>query len=136
MKFDCIMSFNQSYPTFSFPYLPPLCCQDSISIHPKLTPKDVPGTLLNLALLNLGSSDPQLRSAAYNLLCALVQSFHLKIDGHLLETSSLCIPANSTLVIVAISSRLASSENHLTLEVSLSLFSEKLLISNFSDVSI
>ncbi len=34
---------------------------DSISIHPKLTPKDVPGTLLNLALLNLGSSDPQLR---------------------------------------------------------------------------
>ncbi|XP_075265585.1 neurofibromin-like, partial [Convolutriloba macropyga] len=89
---------------------------DSISIHPKLTPKDVPGTLLNLALLNLGSSDPQLRSAAYNLLCALVQSFQLKIDGHLLETSSLCIPANNTLVIVAISSRLASSENHLTLE--------------------
>ena len=39
------------------------------------------------ALLNLGSSDPSLRSAAYNLLCALTQTFDLKIDGQLLETN-------------------------------------------------
>jgi hypothetical protein len=39
------------------------------------------------ALLNLGSSDPSLRSAAYNLLCALTQTFDLKIEGQLLETN-------------------------------------------------
>ena len=39
------------------------------------------------ALLNLGSSDPCLRSAAYNLLCALTQTFDLRIEGQLLETS-------------------------------------------------
>lgn len=36
---------------------------DSIPQHTKIRPKDVPGTLLNIALLNLGSSDPSLRSA-------------------------------------------------------------------------
>lgn len=40
-----------------------------------------------MALLNLGSSDPNLRSAAYNLLCALTATFGLKIEGQLLETS-------------------------------------------------
>ena len=39
------------------------------------------------ALLNLGSSDPSLRSAAYNLLCTLTQTFDLKIEGQLLETA-------------------------------------------------
>lgn len=34
---------------------------DSIPQHTKIRPKDVPGTLLNIALLNLGSSDPSLR---------------------------------------------------------------------------
>ena len=38
------------------------------------------------ALLNLSSSDPNLRSAAFNLLCALTQTFDLKIEGQLLET--------------------------------------------------
>ncbi|KAG9341393.1 hypothetical protein JZ751_019200 [Albula glossodonta] len=73
---------------------------DSIPQHTKIRPKDVPGTLLNIALLNLGSSDPSLRSAAYNLLCALTCTFNLKIEGQLLETSGLCIPANNTLFIV------------------------------------
>ena len=41
------------------------------------------------ALLNLGSSDPSLRSAAYNLLCALTQTFDLKIEGQLLETNGM-----------------------------------------------
>jgi neurofibromin 1 len=36
-----------------------------------------------MALLNLGSSDPNLRTAAYNLLCALTSTFDLKIEGHL-----------------------------------------------------
>uniref|UniRef100_A0AAY5LD07 Neurofibromin n=1 Tax=Esox lucius TaxID=8010 RepID=A0AAY5LD07_ESOLU len=103
---------------------------DSIPQHTKIRPKDVPGTLLNLALLNLGSSDPSLRSAAYNLLCALTCTFNLKIEGQLLETSGLCIPANNTLFIVSISKTLAVNEPHLTLE-----FLEE-CISGFSKSSI
>lgn len=59
---------------------------------------------------------PPSRSAAYNLLCALTCTFNLKIEGQLLETSGLCIPANNTLFIVSISKTLAANEPHLTLE--------------------
>ncbi|RXG59506.1 Neurofibromin [Armadillidium vulgare] len=52
--------------------------RDSVQVHQKIRPKDVPGTLLNMALLNLGSLDPNLRTAAYNLLCALTQTFDLR----------------------------------------------------------
>ncbi|XP_011426816.1 neurofibromin isoform X4 [Magallana gigas] len=89
---------------------------ESVTVHTKIRPKDVPGTLLNVALLNLGSSDPSLRSAAYNLLCALTQTFDLKIEGQLLETTGLCIPANNTIFIKLISETLAVNEPHLTLE--------------------
>uniref|UniRef100_T1J6E5 Neurofibromin n=1 Tax=Strigamia maritima TaxID=126957 RepID=T1J6E5_STRMM len=89
---------------------------DSVTVHQKIRPKDVPGTLLNTALLNLGSSDPNLRTAAYNLLCALTATFDLKIEGQLLETSGLCIPSNNTIFIKSISEKLASNEPHLTLE--------------------
>ena len=68
---------------------PNFVLQDTVTVHTKIRPKDVPGTLLNVALLNLGSSDPSLRSAAYNLLCALTQTFDLKIEGQLLETTGL-----------------------------------------------
>ncbi|XP_077995279.1 neurofibromin-like isoform X2 [Glandiceps talaboti] len=89
---------------------------DLVQVHPKIRPKDVPGTLLNMALVNLGSSDPSLRSAAYNLLCALTSTFNLRIEGQLLDTSGLCIPANNTIFIVSISKTLAANEAHLTLE--------------------
>jgi len=89
---------------------------DSVTVHQKIRPKDVPGTLLNMALLNLGSSDPNLRTAAYNLLCALTATFDLKIEGQLLETSGLCIPSNNTLFIKSVSEKLGHNEPHLTLE--------------------
>lgn len=89
---------------------------ESVSIHPKIRPKDVPGTLLNMALLNLGSSDPNLRTAAYNQLCALTATFDLKIEGQLLETSGLCIPSNNTIFIKHLSETLAANDPHLTLE--------------------
>lgn len=89
---------------------------DSMSVHPKIRPKDVPGTLLNMALLNLGSSDPNLRTAAYNQLCALTATFDLKIVGQLLETSGLCIPSNNTIFIKHLSETLAANDPHLTLE--------------------
>ncbi|XP_045482705.1 neurofibromin [Harmonia axyridis] len=89
---------------------------DSVTVHQKIRPKDVPGTLLNMALLNLGSSDPNLRTAAYNQLCALTATFDLKIEGQLLETQGLCIPSNNTIFIKSVSEKLATNEPHLTLE--------------------
>lgn len=89
---------------------------DTITVHQKIRPKDVPGTLLNMALLNLGSSDPNLRTAAYNQLCALTATFDLKIEGQLLETQGLCIPSNNTIFIKSVSEKLANKEPHLTLE--------------------
>lgn len=89
---------------------------ESVTVHQKIRPKDVPGTLLNMALLNLGSTDPNLRTAAYNLLCALTATFNLKIEGQLLETQGLCIPSNNTIFIKSVSERLATNEPHLTLE--------------------
>ncbi|XP_073824829.1 neurofibromin 1 isoform X8 [Musca autumnalis] len=89
---------------------------DSVTVHQKIRPKDVPGTLLNMALLNLGSADPNLRTAAYNLLCALTCTFDLKIEGQLLETQGLCIPSNNTIFIKSVSEKLATNEPHLTLE--------------------
>ncbi|CAH1393434.1 unnamed protein product [Nezara viridula] len=89
---------------------------DSVTVHQKIRPKDVPGTLLNMALLNLGSADPSLRTAAYNQLCALTATFDLKIEGQLLETSGLCIPSNNTIFIKSVSEKLATNEPHLTLE--------------------
>jgi neurofibromin 1 len=40
-----------------------------------IRPQDVPGTLLNLALTNLSSSDSVLRLSSYNLLGALCKAF-------------------------------------------------------------
>ena len=36
-------------------------------------------------MLNLGSRDPSLRLAAYNLLCAVTKAFNLKVEERLLE---------------------------------------------------
>jgi len=84
--------------------------------HYNISAKDVPGALLNIALLNLGCSSPLVRSRAYNLLCALSSSFRLQIDQQLCESEGLCIPSNNVLFIVGISSTLAKREAHLTLE--------------------
>ncbi|KAH8162171.1 hypothetical protein CIB48_g6067 [Xylaria polymorpha] len=43
-----------------------------------IRPQDIPGTLLNLALLNLAAPDQALRIASYNLLGALCQAFKFK----------------------------------------------------------
>eukprot|EP01137_Pigoraptor_chileana_P013496 Opistho-2@67074 len=78
----------------------------------KLRPSDVPGTMLNMALLNLGSGDPSLRLAAYNLLYALTGTFGFDIEGQLLEAKGLCIPSNNTSFIIKISEKLAANEPH------------------------
>ncbi|GAN04298.1 conserved hypothetical protein [Mucor ambiguus] len=85
-------------------------------VHHGIRPTDVPGRILNMALLNIGSDDPSLRSAAYSLLCSLCISFRFGIDHKLMNARDLCIPANSIDFIVSMSENLANSETHLTLE--------------------
>ncbi|CEP17257.1 hypothetical protein, partial, partial [Parasitella parasitica] len=85
-------------------------------VHHGIRPADVPGRILNMALLNIGSDDSSLRSAAYSLLCSLCISFRFSIDDKLMNARDLCIPANSNDFIVSLSESLANSETHLTLE--------------------
>lgn len=47
-------------------------------------PQDVPGTLLNLSLANLGSADHTLRLSSYNLLGALCRAFKFSTASSLL----------------------------------------------------
>lgn len=51
-----------------------------------IRPADVPGRILNIALLNIGSDDYNLRSQAYSLLCSLCLSFRFGIDNKLMNT--------------------------------------------------
>ncbi|KAI8877183.1 hypothetical protein K501DRAFT_278706 [Backusella circina FSU 941] len=81
-----------------------------------IRPNDVPGRILNLAMLNLGGDDPALRLAAYNLLYSLCISFRFSIAQKLMHASDLCVPFNSTDFAKNISEGLAASEPHLTLE--------------------
>ncbi len=82
----------------------------------KLEPKDVPGTFLNLALLNLGSSSASLRISAYKLLSAVKDTFKMRMSRHLESGHDLCIPVNSSEFVVVVSAELARNEPHLTLE--------------------
>ena len=81
-----------------------------------IRPSDVPGTLLNMALLNMGHDDPQLRQAAYNLLCVLSLIFNFDVGNQLLAAKGMSIPGNNTNFITTISEKLAATEPHLTLE--------------------
>lgn len=82
----------------------------------KLEPQDVPGTFLNLALLNLGSSNSALRTVAYKLLSAVKDAFKFRIACHLESSHDICIPVNCTDFVLSVSRQLARNEPHLTLE--------------------
>ncbi|TAQ89305.1 hypothetical protein B7494_g2379 [Chlorociboria aeruginascens] len=77
-------------------------------------PQDVPGTLLNIALTNMASSDQVLRLASYNLLCALCRAFNFTTDSKFMSTKELCVPMNPSHFIIDISQQLAQSEPQLT----------------------
>ncbi|RCH94224.1 Ras GTPase activating protein ira2, partial [Rhizopus stolonifer] len=81
-----------------------------------IRPNDVPGRLLNMALLNMGSDDPDLRLSSYRLLYALTRAFNFNASRELLDTRDLCLPANSTEFIVGISEKIAVKEPLLTIE--------------------
>nr|KAJ3419272.1 Ras GTPase activating protein ira2 [Polyrhizophydium stewartii] len=82
-----------------------------------VSPRDLPGTLLNIALLNLYSEEPSVRVASYDLLCAIVSGFGYNVGAHLHSTKGIAIPFNSYRFVIDISTTLAASETSLTFEV-------------------
>lgn len=54
-----------------------------------LRPSDVPGTLLNMAMLNMGSEDANLRLASYNLLYSLSASFNFDVGNQILSAKGI-----------------------------------------------
>ncbi|KAI0156431.1 GTPase [Xylariaceae sp. FL1272] len=77
-------------------------------------PQDVPGTLLNLALANLGAPDHNLRVWSYNLLGALCQAFKFKAASKFMCTEEIHIPLDPNQFIINISKTLALEEPQLT----------------------
>lgn len=77
-------------------------------------PQDVPGTLLNIALTNMASSNQVLRLASYDLLCALCRAFKFAADSKFMSAMELYIPLNPSTFIIEISRQLAKSEPQLT----------------------
>ncbi|KAJ3431851.1 inhibitory regulator protein ira1-related [Anaeramoeba flamelloides] len=83
---------------------------------PEIRPSDIPGSLLNVALLNLGSSSENLRKSSYNLVTALCNTFNFALSGQMLEAEGLTIPQSHTSFVVNLSKSLATYEKQITLE--------------------
>ncbi|CAK7197774.1 5'-3' exoribonuclease 2 [Sporothrix eucalyptigena] len=77
-------------------------------------PQDVPGTLLNLSLANLGSADHTLRLSSYNLLGALCRAFKFSMASSLLCIKDISVPLDPSKFIISISKKLAETEPQLT----------------------
>ncbi|KAJ2052417.1 hypothetical protein H4S04_001354 [Coemansia sp. S16] len=88
-----------------------------------IRPADVPGTLLNVALLNCGAENATLRISAYRMLISVVATFNMDVGHELAFASDLCLPPNPLQFIFRICSRLSLSAPDMTLE----LLSEALL---------
>ena len=87
-----------------------------------IRPEDVPGTLLNIALMNIASGDRALRLSAYNLLCSLCQAFNFNLDYMPVWAMGLSIPTDSVSLVVGFSEKLAASEPQLTFDFLLEFF--------------
>ncbi|KAJ2332894.1 Ras GTPase activating protein ira2, partial [Coemansia sp. RSA 2681] len=57
-----------------------------------IRPSDVPGTLLNVALLNCGAENATLRISAYRMLISVVATFNMDVGHELAFASDLCLP--------------------------------------------
>ncbi|ORY28775.1 hypothetical protein BCR39DRAFT_533800 [Naematelia encephala] len=91
--------------------------RDTPSSERTLRPSDVPGTLLNVALLNLCSSEESLRAGAYDLVQELCQFFKYDLASRMLHIGAgLHIPSNSLALVMDISRALAGSVPQLTLD--------------------
>ncbi|CAO1614414.1 unnamed protein product [Parajaminaea phylloscopi] len=95
------------------------------SLDRTLLPSDVPGTLLNMAMLNITSEHQTLRLSAYNLLCALSGSFNFGASSarkRLLSSQGLILPANTTIFVTELSQDFAAASPGVTLEFFVSFF--------------
>ncbi|KAI5802565.1 hypothetical protein FPQ18DRAFT_365113 [Pyronema domesticum] len=81
-----------------------------------IRPEDVPGTMLNISLMNMASIDPSLRLSAYNLLCALCHAFKFNLDRQFVNAKGLSIPPDAVTLIVGVSEKLAATEPQLTFD--------------------
>ncbi|KAJ2481254.1 Ras GTPase activating protein ira2 [Coemansia sp. RSA 2320] len=82
-----------------------------------IRPADVPGTLLNAALLNMGAENAGLRISAYRMLISVVATFSLDVGHELAFASDLCLPPNPLQFTFRICSRLSRSAPDMTLEL-------------------
>ncbi|GAM23465.1 hypothetical protein SAMD00019534_066400 [Acytostelium subglobosum LB1] len=82
----------------------------------RVLPQDIPGTLLNIALLNIGSSFSALRLSSYNMLGALSRYSSFAEGTRIMDTCGLFVPRNSNQQIVQISERVARLQPGLALE--------------------
>ncbi|KAE8216200.1 hypothetical protein CF327_g640 [Tilletia walkeri] len=88
-------------------------------------PTDVPGTILNMAMLNATSENYQLRLSAYDLLCALSTSFNFSSSNarkRLFSVKGLALPANMIVFISDLSKDFAVAAPGVTLEFLTSFF--------------
>ncbi|PWN19235.1 hypothetical protein BCV69DRAFT_313979 [Microstroma glucosiphilum] len=95
------------------------------SMERTLLPSDVPGRLLNIAMLNMTSEQSTLRLSAYNLLCALSTSFNFGASSarkRLVSTSCLALPANTIAFVADLSKEFAAAAPGVTLEFFTSFF--------------
>ncbi|KAI7885566.1 hypothetical protein K492DRAFT_234094, partial [Lichtheimia hyalospora FSU 10163] len=88
-----------------------------MNLNRPIHPEDVPGIFLNIALLNMGMKDPELRIAAYHFLCSLGYAFRFEITNQLIDAKEICIPENDSTMIKILSTKLAMTEPQLTLDV-------------------
>lgn len=95
------------------------------SLDRTLLPSDVPGTLLNMAMLNITSEHQALRTNAYNLLCALSTSFNFGASSarrRLLSSKGLALPGNTMGFVAELSKEFAVAAPGVTLEFFASFF--------------
>ncbi|KAG2226389.1 hypothetical protein INT45_000557 [Circinella minor] len=82
-----------------------------------IKPEDVPGALINMVLLNMGSQNEELRRTAYIMLSSVGRAFGFVLAHQYVETKAVCIPKNDTEQIIGISTKLAFTQDELTFEV-------------------
>ncbi|KAJ1554995.1 Ras GTPase activating protein ira2, partial [Nowakowskiella sp. JEL0078] len=82
----------------------------------ELRPSDVPGKILNMALLNICSDNPTLQTKSYNLLCAICSSYDYNVGNQLLSADGLFIPMNNHGFVTTISAKIAKVADNLTLD--------------------
>ncbi|KAJ1918867.1 Ras GTPase activating protein ira2 [Mycoemilia scoparia] len=82
-----------------------------------IRPSDVPGTLLNMALLNCGSEDSSLRMSSFLMLQSLMMTFNKSASSTVMLTPELCPPPNSIDFISSISATISRTSPELTLEL-------------------